>query len=686
MDWSSPPPDRTAVHWDNASAAVVDEWSSPPVVDWSSLPVVDDWSSPPFPPPEPGGHSPPSREATPQPGGHSPPSRDATPLLRRVARAILQHQPVVADADSHDREFVLSMWQAVQETPGTTVRVLNMLPAFAHGLVNGFKVAEGTGFVVENRPFPMYSTVIPGSWLFIRASGRRGMTPEQCLLLAELRATWLDMPEHLAEGAYVGAARFKESRPGLDPTLADCTQCLRGAGDHCWLFDKWHPFKRVYHTNEANRTPCYNVPKQHTLLLPPPHTANTARNARRAKSYTKHGGNPEQHVLAVRPDRGQRGRATSDQILRNAAVQGVDKKLGARSLPQITDEFDTRVLPEGRLGLDCVQKSAICVHRQVFDIVNVLLERQALEFYLRDPNCRLIITSDNTPDPRGFELNGQVYTIVSCSRLEKLALDGCPVPVETLLTWHPQVTRIASGKRGYDSMLATVKNLRLYGNPLEDLLADTAESPFAVSPIKDSAGHLLAQPLSSAEVALTTLLARVEALVGDAGGEIHKGGGLMEYLMGCKDALHFWHCLLHICNLHCKASVLGRQAGARLRTLSCFLRDSNLWTGILHHLKVVLGLSPLPPRQAVKNDYAKAVDARISLRDSGFVPSAATNVDVDHLGEFMAMKPTQFSARFPKGTDIRWQYELLVNRRLLAIVHALPFAIKLAKRFNNLVK
>ena len=254
--------------------------------------------------------------------------------------------------------------------------------------------------------------------------------------------------------------------------------------------------------------------------------------------------------MTVRADRGDTlnptnaNAASANQVLRNTAMQARDHKLGTRAVTAITLEFDLRVCATRKLGLKPVRKSTTANHRRQMDVLDLVLEREALQQVLCQENSTITITSDNSPDVRGHELNGQVYTLISCSQLDEQAPDGYPIPVEDVLKIFPPVTRVPSGKRGYDSMVAIVKNLRLYGASMEDLLDGAVQ--LCPKPVFDSDGKLLLQPLSPEEREMTPLLEQCRDVVADAGGEMHKGQGAVEFLKGDAKGMDFWHCLLHV--------------------------------------------------------------------------------------------------------------------------------------------
>ena len=135
---------------------------------------------------------------------------------------------------------MLKLYKELPTEPACTVRVVNVYVPFAHGLVHGHMKAGDTGMLVENRRCAPPGCMTPGSWLIVRSCDMRGWC-RQPSLLAPLRTSWTGMPDlnDMASGAYVGAVRFKESRPGADPTLQDCELANHGEGDYCWLFDKW---------------------------------------------------------------------------------------------------------------------------------------------------------------------------------------------------------------------------------------------------------------------------------------------------------------------------------------------------------------------------------------------------------------------------------------------------------------
>ena len=605
-------------------------------------------------------------------------SAPATPVSEAdaapVAVAAPSYAPTVANGTQADRMFMCDVHREIAGT-SKVLKVLNVKVQFAYGLVAGKKMST-TGLAVENRSNPMAKSVPEGSYLLIRASNKASETGYGGLLQA-LRTAWPDMPDHFTPMAYVGVVRFKTSRPITDSSLVHCPQSV---GPHCWLFDKWHAFERQYKCRIGRQNPCHAVLPQHSLFQPPraSHNVHRTKNRVAAREAKKCSARTVQRA-SVLPDRlPMRREASIHQILRNAAVQARDKKLGSRAMAAITNEFDKRVVQNGVLHLDPVAKSTVCTQRRQIDVLNILLEKEALDIMLKGANTTLTITADNTPDPRGNELNGQVYTVVSCHKLPDLAPDGYPVPIEDVLKIFPPIIRIPSGKRGYDSMQAMVKNLRLYGASKQDLLDGKIQ--FCPPSNFNEDGGLVLLPLSKEERSRTPLLQRTDHMVGDAGGELHKGKGAIELLKGAAASMDFWHCLLHVINLHCKkdGSALTTRAGKMLRTVATFVRDSNNWTELSHRMKVLLGKALVPSAEAVKGEREKIIDARRKLCKSQDQENALAE-QVHSLGEVFQLDAKDIDTRFPIGTDIRWQYDLLVNRRLLPLIEILPLAILLFK-------
>jgi hypothetical protein len=359
-----------------------------------------------------------------------------------------QYEPVVANCTVQDRTAILKMYREAND--GKLVKVVNMCAEAAHALVQGYTVASGTEMVVANRTEPMPSFVAPGSWLLIR--GGRSLGRHKRPELELLRGVWPSMPGNLVHNVYTGCVRYKESRLGSQVSLCTGEQCV---GPHCWLFDEWYAFNRLY-LCPAVVFKLEDVPKRHTAMLPT-RNRNSSRAAKRAQTQACKVAEKEQAAAReaaaklaagrfahgdILADRNNlRREASASQVLRNAAIQVHDKKLGARGLAAMMHEIDKRTVGNGQtLGLKPVGKSTIAAHRRRIDVCNIEIQRRALQWALQDPHARLCITCDNTPDRRGHELHGQVYTVPTCVQLVEDdgrpilgVVDGCPIAVEGIV-------------------------------------------------------------------------------------------------------------------------------------------------------------------------------------------------------------------------------------------------------------
>ena len=87
------------------------------------------------------------------------------------------------------------------------------------------------------------------------------------------------------------------------------------------------------------------------------------------------------------------------------------------------------------------------------------------------------------------------------------------------------------------------------------------------------------------------LLDTVEGLTSDAGGEVHKSGGVIDTVV---PKASWRHCGDHCLNLAMRRSISLERAGPRVRSISCFLRGGNKHWMMVHHMERVQDPTLIP--------------------------------------------------------------------------------------------
>ena len=117
------------------------------------------------------------------------------------------------------------------------------------------------------------------------------------------------------------------------------------------------------------------------------------------------------------------------------------------------------------------------------------------------------------------------------------------------------------------------------------------------------------------------LLDYIEGFVSDAGGEVHKSGGVIQVVL----PRAMWrHCGDHGLNLSMEKSASYREAGASIRSISSFCRNGNKHTLLVHHMKRIQQpeLTSDDCDERIRNMYK---DAHKELRANGFFDKVIAN-------------------------------------------------------------
>ena len=392
---------------------------------------------------------------------------------------------------------------------------------------------------------------------------------------------------------------------------------------------------------------------------------------------------------------GERSAFTFSNIFRDLKVRLASLNSGAANLRKVTQIYSSHVAADGRdLQLESGSARTVCRWEKRCEILFLITEGRALRNALRTAShTRLCCYMDLSPDARaieqfgeGLEYSGIRYAGCNCSpssltgRLLSgspltllpeielpLGLDGCPTTIE----WNTRVfvpMLAALGPKYAATADCFMRALQVYGLTPEEML--------------DPDFRFASMERPDVEVPLLDL---VEHITSDAGGEVHKRGGVIETVA---PNAQWNHCCSHGGNLGCRKSSAFENAGLSVRQTSSFLRGGDKHTLLVHHMLCIQDPSRIPdhcdPRLR-----AMYVAAHALLEKEGYFTSAlgGTEVDPSAVEENITSAQTWAAKQFEKqimrkskkGNDIRRKYELeVVDDRLVDVVHLLAPAILIA--------
>ena len=362
---------------------------------------------------------------------------------------------------------------------------------------------------------------------------------------------------------------------------------------------------------------------------------------------------------------------------------------GASNLRSVTHIYSEHIAADGRdLKIESGSAASVLRWEKRADVICMLLEGRRLRHALLDePRTRLHAYTDLSPDCRaveqcgmGFEyakltyvspdgdapppfaegrLNGEP---LSASATVRFGVDGCPITVEVFVrVFGPMLA--ALGPKYASTCDCFMRMLQLYGLTVGELL----DPDFHFATVER---HDVAVPL----------LDRVENLTADAGGEVHKTGGVIDTVV---PGASFRHCGAHCGNLSLKRSIAFDRVGAMVRVLSSFCRGGNKHTMLVQHMKCIqqpeLYLGSDERYRAIYREAHKDVKCRgLFHTDLGGVAASpeALGEQIDQLDEFVLVAKSQLEKKSKKGTNVRWKYEAeVVHDRMLDVSHLLGPAI-----------
>ena len=247
-------------------------------------------------------------------------------------------------------------------------------------------------------------------------------------------------------------------------------------------------------------------------------------------------------VAQQRQHRGIRAPFTFATIHRDLRVRRLNQSSGAANLSRTTAVYSQTIAADGRdLRLESGSERSVLRWEKLADMVHVLLEKEHLHETLREhPDTRLWFMCDLSPCEHGeifgmlMEYAGFEYALAAdadavvldggaiCGarggelRGVQLGDDGCPI-LQT--TWQKRVflpLLAANGPKYAANRDCFTRNLQLYGLPNSMICAEGFKFVSHAVGVEDR-GQI-------------PLLEYTEGIISDAGGEVHKTGGLLDTL------------------------------------------------------------------------------------------------------------------------------------------------------------
>ena len=397
-------------------------------------------------------------------------------------------------------------------------------------------------------------------------------------------------------------------------------------------------------------------------------------------------------VAKQRDYEGKRAPFTFRTILRDLLVRFRSLNSGAANVCDVSAVYSANIADDGRdLKLESGSRRSVLRWEKVVDVLCMLCEGRMLRNAIRSaPRTRFWMYVDLSPDARGVEqcgmgieyggisyrvleeareadtppltlgvrLSGQPYQVLANG--VQLGPDGCPVTVE----WFRRVflpMLAAHGPKYAATADCVLRNLQLYGSPPQELLNEAFE--FATS--------------ERADIPIP-LLDKLEGFVSDAGGEVHKSGGLLDTVA---PGAAWRHCMTHGLNLSLEKAMAFKEAGADIRSLASFCRGGNKHHMLVMHMLYIQKPSTVPADCDTRRRQIY-LDAHEQLRRHGQFHTAlgAAEAQPARLEEGLAqlglVAEQIIENKQKKGNDTRWRYECeAIDDRLLDIAHLLAPAI-----------
>ena len=211
-----------------------------------------------------------------------------------------------------------------------------------------------------------------------------------------------------------------------------------------------------------------------------------------------------------------------------------------------------------------------------------------------------------------------------------------------------------------------LRNLQLYGSLPSELLNEAFE--FATS--------------ERADIPIP-LLDRLEGYVSDAGGEVHKSGGLIDTVSPEGTEAAWRHCMGHGLNLSLEKSRAFKEVGADIRSVASFCRGGNKHKTLVTHMLYIQEPAKVPEHGCDPRLREMYKDAHEQLRRHGQFHSALGAAEVRPerveagLEQLALISQQVIENKQKKGNGTRWRHDQCetVDDRLLDVAHLLAPAI-----------
>jgi hypothetical protein len=172
------------------------------------------------------------------------------------------------------------------------------------------------------------------------------------------------------------------------------------------------------------------------------------------------------------------------------------------------------------------------------------------------------------------------------------------------------------------------------------------------------------------------LLDCIEGFVSDAGGEVHKSGGVIQVVL----PRAMWrHCGDHGLNLSLEKSASYREVGGQVRSVSSFCRNGNKHPLLVHHMQRIQRpeLAGAECDERLRRIYRDAHDmVRINGQFHEVLGSCEPEAVGGAIEALELVMESTLERKYEKGNDTRWKYEAeTLDRKLLDTAHLLAPAI-----------
>jgi hypothetical protein len=374
--------------------------------------------------------------------------------------------------------------------------------------------------------------------------------------------------------------------------------------------------------------------------------------------------------------------------LRDILVRQNTLASGAARMAETTRLYSSSLAEDGRdVGLESGSERSILRWEKTTESLCIDLEGTELRAALHgQPRTKLWGLCDLSPDSRGPEQFGMAFEYAGCEYKRsganseaaasvgsaaagdrvggtelpgclkgsaygsahgvRLGADGCPMADEwSRRVFTPMLEAYGSK---YDANTSCyLRTCEVYSTPAQEICSPE----FAFAEYGDVERESIVQTAH-------------EGICSDAGGEVHKGGGLMETALPGKQ----WRqCGCHGLNLSLEKSVAFEKVGAQIRSVSTFCRGGNRHSKLCNHMRYIQQPELYQADARASNDYSPEVhqlylDAHTRLRESGSFKvrsdSQTERVDVDDVeASIELVSDRMLFLKVKKGTDVRWEHE-----------------------------